>query len=115
MFRGPDAEPDAPKVKVFGKMLRERYPWLTENSVNVLIEKTRRLVVSALDDETHGISLSRKMEAEGRMDEAIAHLRMHLERDPNNADSWYALGELLCRAGRADEGYKAFARGRDLF
>ena len=48
------------------------------------------------------------------LDEAIAHLQLHLESNPRDADSWYKLGELLCKAGRADEGYKAFNKGREL-
>ncbi|MDR3282772.1 MAG: tetratricopeptide repeat protein [Candidatus Methanoplasma sp.] len=115
IFKGPGIEPHAPESTVFRTMLQKRYPWLTEDSVDVLMEKARRQMVADMDEKTHGRSLSKVLESEGRTDEAISHLKRHLERDSNDADSWYALGELLFKAGRADEGYRAFARGRELF
>ncbi|MDR2846250.1 MAG: tetratricopeptide repeat protein [Candidatus Methanoplasma sp.] len=115
IFRGTNADVDPAKAGPFRNMLKERYPWLNDSSLDVLMEKARREMVRILDEETNGRSLSKELEAAGRTDKAIEHLKKHLERNPNDADSWYALGEVLCRAGRVEEGYKAFARGRDLF
>ncbi|MDR2698695.1 MAG: tetratricopeptide repeat protein [Candidatus Methanoplasma sp.] len=115
IFKGGGAAIDEEKATPFRAMLRSRYPWLTDNSLDVLMEKARKTLVGILDEETHGRSLSRELESRGRTEEAIGHLREHLERNPDDADTWYALGELLCRSGRAEEGYKAFARGRELF
>jgi tetratricopeptide (TPR) repeat protein len=115
IFRGTDAAIDKTRAEPFRRMLKERYPWLTDSSLDVLMEKARREMVRTLDEETNGRSLSKELEAAGKIDKAIEHLKRHLEQNPNDADSWYALGEVLCRAGRAEEGYKAFARGRDLF
>ncbi|MDC7951223.1 tetratricopeptide repeat protein [Methanomassiliicoccaceae archaeon COG_1] len=55
------------------------------------------------------------MRSKGDVEGAIAHLRTHLEEDPEDADAWYALGELLCESGKAEEGYAAFAEGRRHF
>ncbi|MDR1404404.1 MAG: tetratricopeptide repeat protein [Candidatus Methanoplasma sp.] len=106
---------DENKAATFRDVLGSRYPWLTDNSLDVLMDKAKKTMTDTLDEETNGRSLSRELESAGRTEEAIRHLKRHLEKNPNDADTWYALGELLCKAGRAEEGYKAFARGRDLF
>jgi len=103
------------KAAPFREMLKSRYPWLTDNSIDVLLEKARKEVMSKVNDETNGRSVSKVLESQGRTEEAIRHLKSHLEKNPEDADTWYALGELLCRSGKAEEGYKAFARGRELF
>lgn len=115
LFKGTQAVPDEDAVKKFRKMLRERYPWLTENAMDVFMRNARRIMLETIDRETAGRAKSRELAAEGRIEEAIKHIRRHLEQDPNDADLWYLLGELLCKAGRADEGYAAMNRGRDLF
>lgn len=115
MFKGNNAEIDLSKALPFRDMLKCRYPWLTDNSLDVLMEKARKDMISIRDQETHGRSMSKVLESQGKIDKAIEHLKKHIEIEPNDADSWYALGELLCKAGRTEEGYKAFSRGRDLF
>jgi len=114
IFKG-NARIDEEKAVPFREMLKSRYPWLTDNSLDVLMENARRTMESMLDEETNGRSLSKELESQGRTEEAIRHLKKHLEKGPEDADTWYALGELLCKSGRTEEGYKAFARGRELF
>lgn len=106
---------DEKKAASFREVLKSRYPWLTENSLDVLMESARKTLVGILDEETNGRYLSRELESQGKIEEAIRHLNKHLEKDPGDPDTWYALGELLCKAGRVEEGYKAFSRGRELF
>ncbi|MDR0508906.1 MAG: tetratricopeptide repeat protein [Candidatus Methanoplasma sp.] len=115
IFRGSGAAIDEERAAPFRDMLKHRYPWLTDNSLNVLMDNARKTMMRILDEETNGRSLSKELESQGRTEEAIRHLKRHLEKDPEDADTWYALGELLCRSGRVEEGYKAFARGRELF
>ena len=115
IFRGNGATIDEEKAAPFRDMLKQRYPWLTDNSLDVLMENARKIVIQTLDEETNGRSMSKELESQGRTEEAIRHLKKHLESGPEDADTWYALGELLCRSGKTEEGYKAFARGRELF
>ena len=115
IFKGNDVQIDEILAGPFKEMVRGRYPWLTENSMTALMNSARKEMVRVRDEETHGRSVSKDLESQGKIEDAVKHLKRHLEGDPNDADSWYALGELLCKAGRPDEGYKAFARGRDLF
>ncbi|MCK9323239.1 MAG: tetratricopeptide repeat protein [Candidatus Methanomethylophilaceae archaeon] len=96
-------------------MMKDRYPWLTDNSLDVLMRNAQKEMIMILDEETNGRSFSKNLESKGKIEDAIKHLQKHLEHNPNDADSWYLMGELLCKIGRAEEGYKAFARGRELF
>ncbi len=99
----------------FREMIMTRYPWLTENSMDVFMDRASKEMSQVLDEETTGRSASRDLVKDGRINEAIKHLNRTLERDPTDADSWYLLGELLCRVGRTEEGYKAFSKGREKF
>lgn len=114
LFRGPDCEIDEEAARPFRDMVRARYPWVSESSMDVLMSKARKEMIRVIDEETGGRSHSSNLAQQGKLDEAIAHMRLHIEQDPEDADSWYALGNLLCQAGRTDEGYRAFNRGRDL-
>ena len=115
IFKGVEAELDPQKSKDFGKLLQSRYPWLTEGSLEVLFRNARFEMLRVLDRETGGRNESKRLEDQGDLEGAIRHLRQHLEEDPEDADGWYALGNLLCKAGRTEEGYQAFNRGRSLF
>jgi tetratricopeptide (TPR) repeat protein len=115
LFKGDGAVIDEKGAAPFKKMLQSRYPWLTDNSLDVLMSNARSIMIGVLDEESNGRSFSRVLVSEGRIDEAIDHLKEHLKEKPDDADTWYALGELLCRSGRVEEGYKAFAKGRGSF
>ncbi len=115
IFRGPECEIDPERAEPFRRMIRDRYPWMTEGSVDVLMNKARKEMVRIRDEETNGRSHSTNLAARGDLEGAIRHMRLHLESDPDDADSWYKLGELLCKAGRAEEGYRAFSEGRRRF
>lgn len=115
IFKGNDCEIDPEKAAAFRDMIGRRCPWLSESSLDVLMNKARKEMIRIRDEETNGRSYSTSLASQGRLDEAIAHMQLHLEKNPDDADSWYKLGELLCKAGRAEEGYKAMNRGRQLF
>ena len=106
IFKGPECEIDPVKAEPFRKLVQDRYPWVSDSSMDVLLRKARMEMVRVRDEETNGRSHSSNLAAKGKLDEAIAHLRLHLETNPDDADSWYKLGELLC---------KAFAQGRKRF
>lgn len=115
IFKGCGTSIDEEKLAPFRTLLRERYPWLTDNSIDVLMRTAQKEMIRTVDEETSGRTMSMKLASEGRIEDAIRHMEKNLEKDSTNADSWYALGELLCKAGRPEEGFKAFAKGRELF
>ena len=115
LFKGPDVEIDPDKEREFREMLGKRYPWLSKNSLDVLMRNARKEMLRVMDEESGGRSTSKRLSSQGKNEMAIAHLEQHLKEHPDDADSWYALGELLCKVGRAEEGYKAMKKGRSLF
>ena len=112
LFKGIECDIDPVKRERFSTILRSRYPWLTEGSLEVFYRNARQEMLSVKDEETGGRNGSAILERKGDIEGAIRHLKGYLEIDPEDSDSWYALGELLCKAGRTEEGYKAFNRGR---
>lgn len=115
IFRGTECILDEELAAPFRKMVQDRYPWISDNSMDVLLRKARLEMIRVRDEESKGKEHSRNLASQGKLDQAIKHMQLHLELDPEDADSWYALGNLLCQAGRSEEGYKAFNRGRELF
>lgn len=115
IFKGADAELDPVKSKEYGELLLSRYPWLKPGSLEVIFKNARREMLRILDEETGGRNESIRLEKQGDIEGAIRHLKKKLQEDPDDVDSWFALGNLLCKAGRAKEGYEAFNKGRSLF
>lgn len=115
LFYGTEGDIDVTKRSIFGETLRARYPWITENSLNVILKKAKREYVHTIDNESNGRIVAKELAAKGRKEDAVSHLKKHLENNPEDADSWYTLGDILCSMGNAEEGYKAYARGRELF
>ena len=114
IFSGRDAEIDEEKAKQFSEKTKRRYPWITDNAMEVVLRNARKEMLRLNDERTGGRSTSRKLESEGKTEMAIMHLKKHLEEHPDDADSWYALGELLCKSGKVEEGYRAINKGRSL-
>ena len=96
-------------------MIQRRYPWLSDNSVAVLKKRTAEEMSKETEKSLRGPKKARMLSAEGRYEDALAHIESFLNEFPDYVDAWYALGEILCKTGRSDEGYKAMNRGRGLF
>ena len=114
IFSGRDAEIDEEKAKEFSRKTKSRYPWITDNAMDVILKNARKEMLRLIDERTGGRYTSKKLDSEGKTEMAIMHLRRHLEVHPDDADSWYALGELLCKSGKVEEGHRAINRGRSL-
>jgi predicted Zn-dependent protease len=115
LFSGCDARIDTEAAEEFKGTLQSRYPWLSANSLDVLMETARRKYIEILDEETKGSSKAERLRKQGKQDSAEQQLRRNVERYPEDPDVWYALGRMLCETGRKEEGYEAFNRGRSLF
>ena len=96
-------------------MLRQRYPWLSENSVTVLRRRTSEEMQRIIEDGMRGSRKARILSGEGKHLEAVRHLESYLVDFPEDGGAWYALGEILCIIGREEDGYKAMNHGRRFF
>lgn len=115
IFRGPEAIIDEAEWNKFRNTLKSRYPWLTENALEIIKNSSRKEILRVLWNEKKGAKAGRELLLRGYLERSIEHLQTHLKEHPDDGDAWYALGESLCKAGRNDEGYRAFKKGRDLF
>ena len=114
IFSGRDAVINEEKAKQFAEKTKKRYPWVTDNAMEVIMRNARKEMLRLNDERTGGRSTSKRLESEEKTEMAILHLRKHLEEHPDDADSWYALGELLCKTGKVEEGHRAINKGRSL-
>jgi len=96
-------------------MLMQRYPWLSANSITVMKRSAEQEMQRIIDEEKRGPRMARELFAAGKEMEAIKHLESYLIEFPEDPDAWYALGEILSKMGRTEEGYKAINHGRRMF
>ena len=106
--------PGQEKAEAFSDLIRGRYPWISVNSVEVLLKNARKVMLSTLEEESHGMCVARNLESKGDIDGAIRQMKRWAEKEPNNVEIWYYLGQLYFKAGMQDEGHKAMNRGRSL-
>lgn len=115
VFHGPESIVDENEWNRFKNILKSRYPWLTENALELIKNNSRKEFLRVLWDEKKGAQMGRELLQQGYLERSIEHLQSYLKEHPDDCDAWYALGESLCKAGRNEEGYRSFQRGRDLF
>ena len=114
MFKGPNADVDEERYQEFKRITQRRYPWIRDTGMEVILRNSRKEMLRILDQESGGKNTVKKFASQGKNELAIAHLKEYLEEHPDDADSWYALGELLCKAGKVEEGHRAINKGRSL-
>ncbi len=71
--------------------------------MDMLLFKARMEMICVRDEGTNGRSHNSSLAFKGRLDEPIAHLRLHRERNLDDANSWYKLGDFFGKAGDAEE------------
>lgn len=108
LFVGKDCQVDWEASEPFRKLVMARYPWVTENSFKVLMNKARMEMMRVRDEETNGRDYSKTLAKKGKLDDAIEHLKIRLELNPNDPQGWYELGELYFEKGDTKSGFDAF-------
>ena len=103
------------KADEYFSMLQKRYPWLTDNSIAVFKRRAQDEMQRVIEEGLRGPKKARMLSKDGKDMEAIRHLESYLIDFPDDGDAWYALGEILCKIGRVDEGYRMINHGRRLF
>ena len=114
LFSGDEAVVDEEKAAAFRDMIGGRYPWLSQGSLDVLMNKARTEMKRILDEESHGQAGARILHDKGDLRGAIRHMREWAEREPDNSDIWYTLARFYTEAGDKDAAFKAMNRGRSL-
>ena len=94
--------------------LKARYPWLTDNAVDVILKNAQEEMARLIDSRKTVADRAREMLRAGRLDQAVEFLEINLDIDPDDADAWYMMGEALMRSGRQKEGFQAMHKARSL-
>jgi len=94
--------------------LRAKYPWLTDNAVDVILKSAQEEMARLIDSRKTAAERAREMLRAGRIEQAVEFLEINLDIDPDDADSWYVMGEALMRSGRQKEGFQAMHKARSL-
>ncbi len=115
IFKGKECRIDWDEVEPFKRIIQSRYPWISDNAVKVILNKAQMEMLRVRDEETNGKEYSRTLADKGKLDDAIEHLRIRLELNPDDAKGWYELGELLFKKGDASGGFDAFRKGDSLY
>ncbi|MDR0334330.1 MAG: tetratricopeptide repeat protein, partial [Methanomassiliicoccaceae archaeon] len=80
-----------------------------------LKRRTREEMQRVIEEGLRGPRKARMLSGDGKDMEAVRHLESYLIDFPDDPDAWYALGEILCKMGRTEEGYRMMNHGRRLF
>jgi len=114
IYKGSDCSIDMEAAEPFKRIVMSRYPWISDNAFQVILNKGQKEMMRVRDEETNGREYSKVLVKKGKADDAIAHLKLRLELNPDDMKSWYELGELLFKKGDVDGGFEAFRRGDAL-
>ena len=114
LFRSKRAEILSAEANRFGKELRSRYPWLSENAVREVLREARQTMLSLIEIESGPVEIARTKFEDGHPIEALQTLDLHLQKHQDDPNAWHLQGVILMRLGRADEGFKSMARSRSL-
>jgi tetratricopeptide (TPR) repeat protein len=114
IFKGKECTIDWDEVQPFKRIIQSRYPWISDQAVNVIINKAQKEMMRVRDEETNGREYSRTLAEKGKLDDAIDHLKIRLELNPEDAKSWYELGELLYKKGDFKGGSEAFRKADSI-
>lgn len=91
IFRGSDGKIDETKEKEFRSLMKGRYPWLNDNSLDVVLRNARKEYLRTMDEKTGGRSVAMRYASQGKNELAIRHLEEYLEKNPDDIDSWFAI------------------------
>ncbi|MFP4170819.1 MAG: tetratricopeptide repeat protein [Methanomassiliicoccales archaeon] len=112
IFKGRTQVVDPEEWERFSSLLTSRYPWLSPNALEVILENAKEERSKGLEEGKPASRRARELMDRGRLTRALALLNEHLGEDPDDGEAWMLRGELLCRMGRREEGYRSFAEGR---
>ncbi len=114
IFRGTSTRFDEGDRKEFEELLSSRYPWLSEYAVEEILEKTRDRLVERIDSRKSSVEKAREVMENGQHTRALEMIGQRLDSQPEDPDIWYLRGEILCRMGDREEGYRSFHKARAL-
>jgi uncharacterized protein HemY len=105
LFERGTARTKEAEVEKLRQRLRAQYPWLTDNSVNVILSNAEAEMTRIIDSHKPAAQLGREMLHAGKYQQAFDWLEAHLFVEPEDVDAWYVKAEALFKLDRKQEGF----------
>ena len=100
------------------EMLREKlkcqYPWLSDNAIDVILRNASEEMSRLIETRKPPSQKAREMIDQGRYEQALAYLDVHLDLEPEDIDCWYVRSETLFKLERNEEAFQSMRTGQRL-
>ncbi len=114
LFKDGTAEIVPTEEEAFRKMVSSRYPWLSQYALDDVVKEAKDAMSDHIERSKTVHQRAREQLARGRVKTALGILEEHLIDEPEDADAWYAVAEVLSKMDRKEDAFRAMSRARDL-
>lgn len=114
VFDGTTYHIRAEEAEKLKRTLVSRYPWLSENALEVFIKEAEQAMRERIQSRLGFMDKARHAMRSGDYQKAKRMAERRIERVPEDSDAWYVLGESLCKLGESERGHAALTRARVL-
>ncbi len=80
----------------------------------MILEEAKEAMEKDIERGRSPSDKARERISKGDLKGALKLIEMHLVDSPQDADAWYVAGEVLCKMGRVEEGYRALGHAKKL-
>ena len=114
LFKDGTAEIVPSEEEAFRKTVSSRYPWLTPNAMDEVVKEAKEAMSDHIERSKTVHQRAREQLARGRVKTALGILEEHLIDEPEDADAWYAVAEVLSKLDRKEDAFRAMNHAREL-
>lgn len=114
VFKSGTAEPIPEEMRMFRVMVSKWYPWLSRYALDEVEKEAIEAMADHIERSKDTAQRAREIMSRGQYKDALSLLEEHLICEPDDADAWYVTAEILLKMGRAEEGFRAMGRAREL-
>jgi hypothetical protein len=114
LFKDGTAEIVPSEEEGFRKTVSSRYPLLSVNAMDEVVKEARDAMSDHIERSKTVHQRAREQLSRGRVRTALGILEEHLIDEPEDADAWYAVAEVLSKLDRKEDAFRAMNHARSL-
>jgi hypothetical protein len=114
LFEEGTARIRADQAGVLREKLKCQYPWLSDNAIDVILKNSSEEMSRHIETKKPPSQKAREMLDEGRYEQALSFLDVHLDLEPEDVDCWYVRSEALFKLGRQEEAFQSMRTGQRM-
>jgi tetratricopeptide (TPR) repeat protein len=114
LFKDGTAEMIPSEEEAFRKTVGSRYPWLSQFALDDVVKEARDAMSDHIERSKTVHQRAREQLAKGRVKTALGILEEHLIDEPDDAEAWYAVAEVLSKLDRKEDAFMAINHARNL-